>query len=134
MERDKFRSFSRNLRKEISKGYKIFFYDIGIRNSIVQQYQDVSLWGDKGAIWENFLICERLKYLQFQQVKPNYYFWRTHDRQEIDYLEEYNGQLTGYELKWKIRKKKIPKIFVDNYSNSKIEFVDRNNFEDFIGG
>lgn len=128
----KLRSFSRNLRKEISKRYKIYFYDVGVRNSIVQQYQDIELRNDKGSLWENFLISERLKFLQTNQINPNYYFWRTHDQQEIDYLEEYNGQLTAYEIKWKTGKKKFPKAFTENYPNSKVQFVDQNNFETFI--
>ncbi len=126
------RSFSRNLRKEIRKANKIFFYDVGIRNSIVQQYQDMTLRSDKGSLWENFLICERLKFLQTHQMNPNYYFWRTHDKQEIDYLEEYNGQLTAYEMKWKTGKKKIPKAFIESYPNSQIQFIDRENFEGFV--
>ncbi len=126
------RSFSRNLRKEISKKYKVYFFDIGIRNSIIRQYQDIDVRLDKGALWENFLIVERMKYLQYSQMNPNVYFWRTHDKKEIDYLEEYNGQLTGYELKWKIKKKRIPEIFINNYPNSSIEFIDRTNFTEFI--
>lgn len=124
--------FSRNLRKEIRKKYKVYFYDIGIRNSIVQQYQDVESRNDKGGLWENFLICERLKYLQQLQINPNYYFWRTHQGQEIDYLEEYNGQLTGYEIKWKIKHKKVPKSFTETYDNSTVQFIDKQNFESFI--
>ncbi len=126
------RSFSRNLRKEISKGYKIFFYDVGVRNSIIQQYQDVELRMDKGMLWENFLICERLKFLQTQQINPNNYFWRTHDQQEIDYLEEFNGKLTGYEMKWKFKRKKAPKAFMENYPNSEFQFIEQDNFEWFI--
>lgn len=124
--------FSRNLEKEIRKKYKVYFYDVGIRNSIVQQYQDIELRNDKGGLWENFLICERLKFLQKQQINPNYYFWRTHDKQEIDYLEEYNGALTAYEMKWKIKRKKFPKSFIENYKNSTIQFIDTTNFESFI--
>lgn len=125
-------SFSRNLRKEIVKGHKIYFYDLGIRNSIVQQYQSIELRKDKGALWENFLICERQKHIQSKQINPNCYFWRTHDKQEIDYIEEHNGQLTGYEIKWKIKKKKPPKAFLKAYPESSIQFIDRENFESFI--
>jgi len=125
-------SFSRNLRKEISKGFKIYFYDLGVRNSIVQQYQDINIRLDKGGIWENFLICERLKWLHNHQFNPNRYFWRTHDQQEIDYIEEFNGQLTAYELKWKIKRKSVPKAFVDSYKNTSLKYVDRETFEGFI--
>ena len=124
--------FSRNLRKEIRKKYKVYFYDIGIRNSIVQQYQDIESRNDKGGLWENFLICERLKHLQQLQINPNYYFWRTHQGQEIDYLEDYNAQLNGYEIKWKIKRQKPPKLFTDTYENSKVHFLDKQNFESFI--
>ena len=126
------RSFSRNLRKEINKGQKIYFYDIGIRNSIIQQYQDMDLRNDKGALWENFLLSERLKFLQSQLFSPNRYFWRTHDKQEIDYLEEYNGQLRAYEIKWLLKKKKMPTIFLTSYPNTSIQFIDQTNFETFI--
>ncbi len=126
------RSFSRNLRKEINKGFKIYFYDLGIRNSIVQQYQDFHARPDKGGLWENFLISERLKYLQSKQIKPNSYFWRTHDRKEIDYLEDYNGHLSGYEIKWKAKRKKAPKIFLEAYPNGTVSFVDHGNFESLI--
>lgn len=126
------RSFSRNLRKEISKAHKVYFYDIGVRNSIIQQYQDFSLRADKGAVWENFLIVERLKYLQNNRLSPNQYFWRTHDRQEIDYIEEYGGKLTGYEIKWKLKNKKFPSVFLKTYPESEAKFIDQSNFEDFI--
>ena len=65
-------------------------------------------------------------------MKPNYYFWRTHDKKEIDFLEDYNGKLTGYEIKWKIKKKKPPKIFLESYPNSSVRYIDRENFESFI--
>lgn len=126
------RAFSRNLRKEITKGHKIYFYDIGVRNSIIQQYQPIDLRQDKGALWENFLIVERLKILQNASIRLNNFFWRTHDRQEIDYLEEYNGQLTGYEIKWLIKKENYPQIFTETYPNSTVKFIDQNNFEDFL--
>jgi len=128
----KLHPFRRNLATEIRKKYKVYFYDVGIRNSIVQQYQDVELRNDKGGLWENFLICERLKHLQQLQINPNYYFWRTHQGQEIDYLEDYNGELNGYEIKWKIKRKKAPKLFLDTYDNSSVHFLDTQNFESFI--
>lgn len=125
-------SFSRNLRKEISKGFKIYFYDVGIRNSIIQQFQPISSRNDKGALWENFLLVERMKTLQTSRINPNRYFWRTHDQQEIDYVEEYNGKLVGYELKWNGRKAKIPRLFSTTYPNSETHIVDRNNFHNFL--
>jgi predicted AAA+ superfamily ATPase len=126
------RSFSRNLRKEIAKSYKVYFFDLGIRNSIIQQYQSIDLRNDKGAIWENFLIVERMKFLQQKQVRPNRYFWRTHDRQEIDYIEEMDGQLTAFEFKWGTKKSKVPGLFLKTYPNSTIQTINRENFESFI--
>jgi uncharacterized protein len=126
------RSFSRNLRKEISKGFKVYFYDLGVRNSIVQQYQPIESRADKGAIWENFLITERMKHLQQLQIRPNLYFWRTHQKEEIDFVEEYNGQLTGYEFKWKAQKNRTPASFLESYPGSVLRIIDRENFEDFV--
>lgn len=125
-------SFSRNLRKEINKGFKIYFCDLGIRNSIIQQFQPIDIRNDKGGLWENFLVCERMKYLEDHNLTPSQYFWRTHDQQELDYLEEYNGQLSGYEFKWKIKKKKSPKAFVKAYPNATVDFIDTGNFEDWV--
>ena len=78
------------------------------------------------------MIVERLKYLQRSNLRPNIYFWRTHDQQEIDFIEEMNGKLMGYEFKWLMKKKKKPQIFLDTYENSEIHFVDTQNFESFI--
>ena len=125
--------FSRNLRKEITKKNKIYFYDLGIRNSVIQQFQPLELRPDKGALWENYLIVERLKYLSIKQIKPNHYFWRTHDGQEIDYLEERNGQLFAYEFKWKTKRKKIPATFAKAYPNATMQWVDLDNFDGFLG-
>lgn len=125
-------SFSRNLRKEINKGFKIYFHDLGIRNSIIQQFQPIDIRNDKGGLWENFLICERMKYLQNHSMTPAQYFWRTHDQQELDYIEEYNGQLSGYEFKWKLRKQKAPKAFVNAYPDATVDFIDTANFEEWV--
>ena len=126
------RSFSRNLRKEISKGFKVYFYDLGVRNSIVQQYQPMDLRADKCAVWENFLIVERLKHLQQLQIRPNLYFWRTHHKEEIDFIEEYNGQLSGYEFKWKAQPGRRPNLFLESYPGSTLSTIDRDNFEGFV--
>lgn len=126
--------FSRNLRNEIGKKNKIFFYDVGIRNSIIQQYQSLDLRTDKGALWENFLVAERLKFLQTKGLKPNRYFWRTLQQVEIDYLEEQNGHLSAFEFKWQGKGQKMPLAFAKAYPDSSFEVIDTDHFEAFVGG
>lgn len=124
--------FSRNLRNEIGKKNKIFFYDLGIRNSLIQQYQPIELRTDKGAIWENFLIVERLKYLQAAGLRANMFFWRTLEQAEIDYLEDANGQLNAYEFKWQDKKAKAPIAFSKSYVDATFSVIHTGNFETFI--
>jgi uncharacterized protein len=123
---------SRNLRKEITKKEKIFFYDLGIRNSLISQYNPIALRTDIGALWENFCILERLKWRQYSLSYGNTYFWRTHDQKEIDYIEDYNGVLHGYEFKWQNEKYKIPKDFIETYKNSTVTLINNKNFWDFL--
>lgn len=125
-------SFSRNLRKEISKKKKIYFYDLGVRNSIIQQYQGLANRSDRGALWENFLVSERLKYLHTRLRFPRQYFWRTHDQQELDYLEEADNQIHGYEFKWNPKKAKVPTAFAKAYPEATTEVLHQQNFEDFL--
>jgi uncharacterized protein len=124
--------FSRNLRNEIGKKNKIFFYDLGIRNGLIQQYQPIELRTDKGAIWENFLVVERLKYLQSRGLRPNTYFWRTLEQVEIDYLEEANGELNAYEFKWQGKKIHAPISFSKNYPDATFSVIHTGNFDTFI--
>ncbi len=119
-------------RKEISKKKKVYFYDLGVRNSIIQQYQPLSGRTDRGGLWENFLVAERMKYLHARLHFPNRYFWRTHDHQELDYLEESDGQLHGYEFKWKPKSVPPPVAFSKAYPEGKVQTVHRENFEAFI--
>lgn len=122
-------AFSRNLRKEVSKTRKIYFYDLGIRNSIIPNYNTFEGRNDLGSLWENFCILERLKFLEYQQIPSNQYFWRTYDQQEIDYIEEKNGFLDTYEFKWNPKKtSKIPNIFATTYPNSTFKLVNPDNF------
>eukprot|EP01035_Chromulina_nebulosa_P040785 gene40785-55132_t len=93
-------SFSRNLRNELKKSRKIYFYDNGLRNAVIKQFNALAFRNDVGALWENFLVTERMKTLEYQRVFANRYFWRTHAQQEIDYIEERGGQLHAYEFKW----------------------------------
>jgi uncharacterized protein len=127
------KAFSRNLRKEIGKAQKIYFYDLGIRNSLIQNYNFLKLRNDVGALWENFCIIERLKYNQAHLRFVNPYFWRTYDQKEIDYIEEHSGQLDGYEFKWnKENRFKPPKSFIDTYENATVKKIDPSNYLEFI--
>ncbi len=127
------RAFSRNKRKEISKSVKVYFYDLGIRNSLIQNYNPPELRDDTGALWENFCIVERKKYLEEIGKRVNAYFWRTYDQKEIDYIEEADGKICGYEFKWNKKKNyRIPKGFMDQYG-ARVEKIDRMNFWKFLG-
>jgi predicted AAA+ superfamily ATPase len=126
------RAFSRNKRKEISKSIKIYFYDLGVRNSIIQNYNRLNLRNDVGALWENFCIVERMKKNSFDQRPANYYFWRTYTQKEIDLIEERGGKLLAYEFKWSNKKTKIPQEFLDNYSNAQFKIINRENYWEFI--
>ncbi|OGM97818.1 MAG: hypothetical protein A2817_02120, partial [Candidatus Yanofskybacteria bacterium RIFCSPHIGHO2_01_FULL_39_8b] len=110
--------FARNLRNEIGKKNKIYFYDLGIRNAIISAFNAPEEREDLGALWENFCIVERTKFLQDGNLYRNVYFWRTLDKKEIDYIEEYDGRLYGYELKWGQGKYKTPESFISTYKNS----------------
>ena len=125
-------AYSRNPRSEVVKKKKIYFYDVGIRNGIIQQYQPLSLRIDKGGLWENFLIVERLKYLQHQLLNPKGFFWRSKTQQEVDYLEELNGELSAYEIKWSVSKKKVPTEFKRHYPTADFSWLDKDNFEAFV--
>ena len=126
-------SFSRNLRTELKKSRKIYFYDNGIRNSIIKNFNPIGLRNDTGALWENFLISERIKKQHYNQIYTNNYFWRTHDRNEIDYIEDVNGKLYCYEFKWKTHKKvSFPRTFTETYLNSETFVITQENYEGFI--
>ncbi len=125
-------SFSRNLRNEIKRNRKIYFYDNGIRNMIIGNFSPLKLRTDTGALWENFLISERSKQNTYKNTFSRMYFWRTKQQQEIDFIEEKDGKIYGYELKWKANKRtKLPELFIKNY-NAETKIIDRTNFRDFI--
>ncbi len=126
-------SFSRNLRNELKRSRKIYFYDVGIRNAVINQFSPVPLRQDIGQLWENYWIAERRKFMDYSQQKVNTYFWRTHAGQEIDYIEEANGKLTAFECKWNEKAKvKIPGSFMEAYPNTELHKVSRANFEQFL--
>lgn len=126
-------SLSRNLRNELKKSRKIYFYDVGIRNAVIKNWNPISLRQDVGALWENFLIVERLKYKAYNSIFSNDYFWRTHAQQEIDFIEEYNGTLHAFEFKWNEKKKgSFSKSFTQAYQNHELLTVNRKNYLEFI--
>ena len=127
-------SLSRNARNEIKKGRKIYFYDNGIRNSILKNFSPLALRNDVGALWENFLVAERRKRNAYTDYFCNTYFWRTTTQQEIDYVEEADGRLHAFEFKWLAKKPpRFPKSFLDNYPGSETNGVGQENFEGFVG-
>jgi predicted AAA+ superfamily ATPase len=127
------KALSRNLRSEISRNNKIYFYDLGIRNSLIQNFNSVHLRDDIGKLWENFCITERMKSNSFIGRYVNNYFWRTYNQQEIDYIEEYNGLLHAYEFKYSPQAKtKSPNLFLETYP-SEFHIINKENlFEKFI--
>jgi len=128
----KLHALSRNKRNEISKSVKIYFYDLGIRNAIVQSFAPLKLRNDTGALWENFCLVERRKRNQAQEYFTNQYFYRTYSGEEIDYVEEHNGQLAGYEFKFSKEKIKTPKNFLANYQPASIQVVNKDNWGEFL--
>lgn len=125
-------SFSRNIRNEIKRNRKIYFYDNGIRNMIIGNFNQLDLRLDKGALWENFLVSERRKQNNYKETYAKMYFWRTKQKQEIDFVEEKDDGIIGYEFKWKARKSiRLPETFVKAY-NAKTEIIDRSNFRKFV--
>ncbi|OHD62221.1 MAG: ATPase [Spirochaetes bacterium GWF1_49_6] len=125
-------SLARNMRNEIKKGRKIYFYDNGIRNAIIKNFNPLALRQDTGALWENFIISERKKRNDYSGVWCNRYFWRTITQQEIDYIEEMDGKFTGYEFKWGRGKQKAPQSFLDGYPGSEVKFITRENYIEFV--
>lgn len=126
-------TYSRNLRTELTKTRKIYFYDNGIRNALIANFQEIELRQDIGALWENFAIAERQKYLSNNNVWCNQYFWRTKAQQEVDFLEESNGELNAYEFKWNPNSKgKITKAFTNAYPQAKTQIITNENYLEFF--
>ena len=128
-------AFSRNLRKEITKSSKWYFYDNGIRNALISNFQPFKLRNDVGELWENYIISERIKFQSYTGMVVNNYFWRTYQQQEIDWIEERGGKLYAYEMKWNAKKKiKVPSAWKDTYKKSKFQVIHPDNYLDWIGG
>ena len=125
--------FSRNLRKEVAKKNKWYFYDNGLRNMLIANINPLELRMDVGMLWENYIISERLKHQKYSRMIVNNYFWRTYDKKEIDWLEERGGKLYGYEFKWNPKKKvKAPKTWKEAYPNAEFQVINHNNYLDWI--
>lgn len=126
------RGFSRNLRKEVSKTSRYYFYDLGVRNAIINNFNPLNLRDDKGALWENYIIIERLKKQKYTPIFSNNYFWRTYDRKEIDWVEEREGKLFGFEIKFNNKKVKEPTLWKSEYKEAEFEVINKDNFLSFI--
>lgn len=126
-------ALSRNVRNEIKQGRKIYFYDNGIRNAILGNFSALSSRTDKGALWENFLISERFKYLGNNELDVKSWFWRTTQQQEIDYIEEHSGKLFAWEFKWNPQKQvRLSKTFTNAYPNTEFNVINSENLQDFL--
>lgn len=125
------RGFSKNLRKEITKKSKYYFYDTGVRNAIISNFNPFAIRNDIGELWENFLFMERLKKRSYQNLYSNAYFWRTWNGQEIDLIEERDGTLYAYELKWK-KESKPPSQWQEAYSGAEFHCITNDTYIEFI--
>jgi uncharacterized protein len=127
-------TLSRNLRNELKKTRKVYFFDNGLRNALINQFNPIGLRQDVGALWENFLVSERMKYIQYNELYRNRYFWRTQAQQEIDYIEEYDGKLYAFEFKWNPKNKvRFPNSFLEAYPSTETNVITPDNFEEFVG-
>jgi len=124
--------FSRNLRKEVSKRDKIYFYDLGVRNSLIGNFNSLELRSDIGELWENFIIVERIKKAAYQGITQKVYFWRTYTGAELDFIEERNGKLYGFELKYTKLIKTAPITWSETYKNSEFASINKENYLDFL--
>ncbi|MEN6500445.1 MAG: ATP-binding protein [Rectinema sp.] len=111
----KISAFSRNLRNEISKSAKYYFWDTGIRNAVINDFRPIELRNDLGALWENFVVMELMKKYEYQRRYASFYFWRTYDQKELDLVIDENGRLSGYEIKWRDDTAKIPQLWIETY-------------------
>lgn len=126
--------FSRNLRSEVTKTAKYYFYDVGVRNAVINNFNPLEIRNDIGSLWENFMIVERLKVRTYSKIYANQYFWRTWKQNEIDLIEERDGKLFGYELKWKDKALSPPKEWAETYGDeAQWQVIHRSNALEFLG-
>jgi predicted AAA+ superfamily ATPase len=129
----KVNGFSKNLRKEVTKNSRWYFYDNGLRNAVIANLNPINLRDDIGMLWENYIISERIKYQRYNKMLVNNYFWRTYDQQEIDWVEERGGNLYGYEFKWNPKKYvKTPISWKKSYENAGFEVITPDNYLEWI--
>lgn len=126
------KAYSNNKRKEISKMSRYYFADNGVRNAVINNFNDIDLRNDIGQLWENYIISERVKHLSYNKIFADTHFWRTYSQQEIDWIEEIDGKLDAYEIKYTKKKVKIPPQWQKNYQNSTFKLINRDNYLDFI--
>lgn len=124
--------YSRNLRKEVTKKDKVFFYDNGVRNALIEDFKEWRLRGDQGPLWENFLVSERLKANAYRRFHGGAWFWRTHTGAEVDYVEESDGKLSGFEFKLRERKAKAPSGWIAAYPQASFATVHPGSYLDFV--
>ncbi|MGN0739798.1 MAG: ATP-binding protein [Treponema sp.] len=128
-------TFSRNLRNELKNSRKIYFYDNGIRNAVIANFSQIENRNDAGALWENYLVSERIKKNEYEGIMENHWFWRTKEQQEVDYLEESNGILRAFEFKWSdaaAKKARLPLTFSRSYNDAEFSVISPQNVEDFL--
>jgi len=126
-------NFSSNQRNEIRNARKIYFWDNGVRNSLIDDFRPPELREDIGKLWKNYLVSERMKYLGNNKLYRSSYFWRNVNQSEIDYLEFYNGRIEAYEIKWSPKRKVAASAFLSAYPEAAVSRVDRENYRGFVG-
>lgn len=124
--------FSRNLRKEITKSQRFYFYDNGIRNALIGNFNPIEIRNDVGQLWENYIITERFKRQEYMREATHSFFWRTYDKKEIDLVEDRSGKLFAYEIKWRKTRVKVPKDWQRSYPDAGFEIIHRDNYLQFI--
>ncbi|MCC6221647.1 MAG: ATP-binding protein [Deltaproteobacteria bacterium] len=124
--------FSRNMRKEVQKNKRYYFVDNGIRNALITNFNSLENRGDVGALWENFIVVEKLKINEYQRQFLNFYYWRTYAQEEIDLVSEGDGKLSAFEIKYSASKAKFPNTFKNAYPTSSLHVINKNNYLDFL--
>jgi hypothetical protein len=125
-------AFSRNLRNELTGKNKYYFYDNGIRNALISNFNSLDMRNDTGCLWENFMVLERIKRNAYKGYSPNLYFWRTYDQKEIDMIEERDGGLFGYEFKYGLKKPRQPRLWTETYNEASYTIFNPDNFLEFV--